>query len=153
MSAPGFELLADQTPQVWDAFAEMVEVTFASDALPSGTLELCRRRITQILGGDPTATRPTLSDPQNDPAAAPAELVSLLASWPTSPDFDDTQRACLGVAEQMVLDVQGIDADLANPVVARVGERGWTTLVVGCGLAEAMARAGAVLGDAGSTGT
>ena len=135
-------MVAEHHPELWQAFAGLVDTTWASDALPVGVLELCRLRIATLLG-DPGPARLRT----DAPAAALEAKVAALSRWPDAEVFDDTDRACLAFAEQFVLDVQGITADVAAPVVAAVGGRGYTTLVLGCGMAEALARSAAVLGD------
>jgi alkylhydroperoxidase family enzyme len=69
-------------------------------------LELCRLRVAHLVGCDGEESvrmRPAVENGLSE------EVVAQLASWPTSPLFDDTTRACLGFAEQFVIDPSGID--------------------------------------------
>src|SRR5262249_30897644 len=52
------------------------------------------------------------------------EKISELPRWPTSAAFSATERACLGLAEQYVIDVSAVsDAD-TEPVLELVGAAG-----------------------------
>lgn len=87
----------------------------AWDAVDPDLLDLCRMRIAMLLGHhDEAVAQPPPEGP--DPA-----LVAELASWPTSPRFDDTQRACLAFTEQFVIDVATMDDALAFAVVDHLG--------------------------------
>ena len=84
-------------------------------AVDRDLLDLCRIRIAMLLGHpDEIVAEPPPDGP--DP-----RLVAELASWPTSPLFDDVQRACLAFAEQFVIDVAGIDDACAFAVVDHLG--------------------------------
>lgn len=93
-------------------------------------LELCRLRIAGILG----------SEAELEVRSAPAvegglteDAWTALASWPSSPLFDDITRTCLGFAEQFVIDPAGISTGDRSAVRRAVG---FPRLV---GLAQAVA--------------
>lgn len=139
---PGFGDVAHHHPQVFAAYAAYVDEVWSSDALPAGTLELCRVRIAHLLGADHEqririgAEVPGLED-----------KLAAIASWPDEPRFTATDRACLAFAEQFVLDTQALDDATAATVRAEVGDRGLITLALGVGLAEGMIRAAVSLGE------
>lgn len=89
-------------------------------------LELCRLRTATILGN-----ARAWEEPRSATAVAAGldeSLVAELAQWPTHPGFDAAARACLGLAEQFVIDVHAItDAQLAE-VAAHIGPDGVVTL-------------------------
>jgi alkylhydroperoxidase family enzyme len=93
-------------------------------------VELCRLRIGQLLGcGAELSAR---SRPAVD-GGLTEDDVAELRSWPTAPRFDEITRACLGFAEQFVMDPSGIDAGQRATLRAEVG---WAKLV---GLTQAVA--------------
>jgi alkylhydroperoxidase family enzyme len=93
-------------------------------------VELCRLRVAQLVGCDAelgVRSRPAVDEGLSE------ETVAALRSWPTAALFDDTTRACLGFAEQFVIDPSGIGADDRTRLRAAVG---FPRLV---GLAQAVA--------------
>lgn len=138
----GFDLVAARQPALWRSFRDLVDVTWSSDALPPGVTELCRLRIAGLLGASgPLRLRPGVDAPGLE------AKIAALPHWPDAAVFDEADRVCLGFAEQFALDAQGIDDAVAGPVVKLLGSRAYATLVVACGLAEAMARTASVLGE------
>jgi len=89
-------------------------------------LELCRLRMATILQNRAAWTEP------RSPAAVAAglddTLVDSLASWPSHPGFDTATRACLGLAEQFVIDVHGITDEQVADVESHIGADGVVTL-------------------------
>lgn len=88
-------------------------------------LELCRLRTATILGN-------TYAWQERTPAAVAAgldeSLITQLAQWPTHEDFDPATRACLGLAEQYVIDVHGITDEQVADVADHIGPEGVVTL-------------------------
>jgi alkylhydroperoxidase family enzyme len=75
---------------------------------PTEALALADLRIAQLLGDDPAPwTAGTAAVP-----AIGAERRASLSQWPTSSLFSDDERAVLGFAEQLVIDVAGVDDQL-----------------------------------------
>jgi alkylhydroperoxidase family enzyme len=93
-------------------------------------LELCRLRIAGLLG---CHTEVAVRSAPAVEGGLTEEMVTALASWPSSPLFDDTTRTCLGFAEQFVIDPAGISAADRTAVRQAVG---YPRLV---GLAQAVA--------------
>lgn len=98
--------------QAWDAAWESVDPVL---------LELCRLRVAMLLGCAPELAART-------PAAVSAGLdedtVAVLADWPRSARFGQTERACLAFTEQFVIDVAGMDDETASDVRERLGDQG-----------------------------
>jgi alkylhydroperoxidase family enzyme len=91
-------------------------------------LDLCRLRIAMLLGCEAElAVRTPLATAAGLDEATVAEL----ASWPTSPRFDDRSRACLAFCEQFVIDVANLDDELAFAVAGELGQEGLANLVSG----------------------
>ncbi len=95
-------VLADR-PDVLDQLEAAHEAAMA--AIDPQLLELCQRRISMLLGRDGDA------DPD-------------LAQWPSSPAYDDTQRACLAYTEQHVIDVARMDDATVAAVADALGADG-----------------------------
>ena len=110
-------------PQVYEHLTVFEEQLWA-DAIEAPLLELIRLRIAQILDAPVELER-------RSPAAVAAGLdetmVDDLSNWPTSPKFDERQRAVLSWSEQWVIDPEQItdeDADATAGVAQRQGVRG-----------------------------
>jgi alkylhydroperoxidase family enzyme len=109
-----------------DFYARLWEKTVMDPVI----VELCRLRVAQLVGCDAelgVRSRPAVDEGLSE------ETVAALRSWPTAALFDDTTRACLGFAEQFVIDPSGIGADDRTRLRAAVG---FPRLV---GLAQAVA--------------
>jgi alkylhydroperoxidase family enzyme len=139
-----------QFDQVIDARAEYaaglrdVEAAVWNQGLVSPIiLELCRLRIAQLLGCAAALKHRTAEALS---AKLDETLVDSLAHWPTNPGFDSCTRACLGYAEQLLIDAQGVSDELANTVIDEMGEGGFLVLTYACGLFETTQRARLVLG-------
>lgn len=89
-------------------------------------LELCRLRTATILGN--TAAWNEDRSPAAVAAGLDENLVAQLAQWPTHPGFDAATRACLGLAEQYVIDVHGITDAQVTEVAGHIGPDGVVTL-------------------------
>jgi alkylhydroperoxidase family enzyme len=106
------------------------------------TLELCRLRIAQLIGGEEAFAYRT----PEAVAGLDETLVAVLSQWPTDARFDRRLRTCLGYAEQLLLDASGVSDDQAAEVVDAVGEGGFLVLTYACGLFETTQRAERLLG-------
>jgi alkylhydroperoxidase family enzyme len=88
-------------------------------------LELCRVRIATLLGcTDEAQSR----SPEAIARGLDDTTVADLPSWPTSPRFGPRERACLAFCEQFVIDVAGMDDDLAFAVADHLGPQGLADL-------------------------
>ncbi len=96
-------------------------------------LELCRLRTATLLGASLALAERT---PQATAAGLTEDKISLLSQWPRHDAFTNSERACLGFAEQFVLDVHGITPDQTAAVLDAVGPRGVITLTTALALWE-----------------
>jgi alkylhydroperoxidase family enzyme len=80
-------------------------------------LELCRLRIAQLLGCD--AELAVRYAPARA-AGLDEGKIAALPTWPTHPAYSSCERACLGFAEQFVVDPHGISDDAAAAVTAHL---------------------------------
>jgi alkylhydroperoxidase family enzyme len=106
-------------------------------------LELCRLRIAQLLSCEPALAYRT---PEAVSAGLDEARVAALAHWPTDDRFDDAMRACIGYAEQLLLDAQEVTDQQAADVVAAIGEAGFLVLTYACGLFQTTQRARLLVG-------
>jgi hypothetical protein len=88
-------------------------------------------------------------------APGASEKAAALRHWPTSPLVSKTERACLGLAEQFVIDVSAVgDAD-TEPVLEALGPAGLYGFVQALwviDMSERLERClGAALGDSSRT--
>lgn len=110
-------LIDDIAPQRWDDVAALAPAGFAAalevhrtmwDRADPVLLELARLRIAQLLGA-PASTRSSLALERG----LDEGKIDALPQWPTSPSYDERERACLTVTEQFMVDVNGVsDADV-----------------------------------------
>jgi alkylhydroperoxidase family enzyme len=135
--------VANLRPEYGAALRAVETELWAQDAIDPLSLELCRLRIAQLLRCDAAFAERT-------PAAVAAGLdeamVGMLPRWSTDGLFDARQRACLGYAEQLLIDAQGVTDEHAAKVIDAIGEGGFLVLTYGCGLFETTQRARLVLG-------
>ena len=97
--------------------------SLAGTTVDPAIVEVCQQRMASLLGVAPeptaAASRPGVQD-----------KLDRLASWPTSPMFSATDRACIAFTEQFVMDVSSVtDADVAA-VQAELGPGGVYGLVL-----------------------
>ena len=106
-------------------------------------LELCRLRMATVLTYPAEQARRT-----GRAAAAGLDEAKLAAlpSWPTSPRFDARERACLALAEQFVIDANGVTDELVAAVTEHLGPEGCYAFVQALSLLETFQRACLALG-------
>ncbi len=121
------------------------DAVWADPATDARLLELSRLRIGQLLGLDPR-TRPL--DPRAVAAGLNRSAVEDLARWPTSPLFDERERAVLAFTEQWFLDPSGVTDDDCAAMRAALGEPGCAAFTMGLALSEALLRLELALGVA-----
>jgi alkylhydroperoxidase family enzyme len=128
--------VVNHRPAYANAMRDVESALWNQEVLEPEILELCRLRIAQLLGSDDEGGART-------PAAAALDesLVERLPQWPTAPGFTDRQRTCLGFAEQVLLDAQGVTDEQAVRVIDAVGEGGFLVLAYDCGFFETTQRA------------
>lgn len=136
----------------WDRFAASWPVPFGAlagvvvaawDETDPVLLELCRLRMATMLTYPAEQARRT-----GRAAAAGLDEAKLAAlpSWPTSPRFDARERACLALAEQFVIDANGVTDELVADVTAHLGPSGCYAFVQALSVVETFQRACLTLG-------
>jgi alkylhydroperoxidase family enzyme len=125
------------------------DAVWRDPATDPALLELCRLRLAQLLGADPSSAPP-------HPAAAEAgldpEKLAELARWPTSERFSARDRAALAFAEQWLFDPSGMTDDDCARLRAALGDAGCAAFTMGLALVEALLRFELALG-AGEAGS
>lgn len=137
-TAPGTTLLEQislHSPAYASALVEVLDAIWDQDVVDAPTLELCRLRIGQLLGGTPV------------PERVDASLAEAVGRWPTDERFDPRLRTILGYAEQLLLDAQELDDAQVSQVTDAIGEDGFLVLTYACGVFETTQRAELILGN------
>jgi len=98
-----WERLSALFPAAFEAVEGLHKAVWA--AVDPVLVELARLRIATLLGFE--AGLVVRSQPARD-AGLGEDKIAELASWPTSPLFSPRERACLALAEQFVIDVNGV---------------------------------------------
>jgi alkylhydroperoxidase family enzyme len=107
-----WERLSALFPGAFDAVEELQRAVWA--AVDPVLLELARVRIATLLGFGPGLD---VRSQQAKDAGLDEEKIAELPLWPTSPLFSARERACLALAEQFVIDVNGITDRLVDDVL------------------------------------
>lgn len=102
-------------PDAFEAFERVIAT--AAGAVDPTRLVLARARIAGLLGIDLAVG--------SQPAEAGDRLMDL-ASWPTSPRYDEIDRACLAVVEQFILDVSAMTDEHRRSLTDALGEQAAT---------------------------
>jgi alkylhydroperoxidase family enzyme len=138
-----FDRVVNHRPRYAAALRVVEGALWQQEAVDPVTLELCRLRLAQILGCDAALARRT---PEAVATGLDESTVAVLAKWPEDDRFDPRMRACLGYAEQLLIDAQGVTDDQAAEVVSHIGEGGFLVLTYACGLFETTQRARLLVG-------
>lgn len=103
-----------------DVYGDLTDAhTAAVEAIGPRLHDLCRLRIATLLGTPDEHSSDVLD----------ADTIAALPQWPTHPSFSKSERACLALTEQFVIDVASISDELAESVVQELGADGFATLV------------------------
>jgi len=113
------------------------------DLVDPVVLELCRIRMATLLGATADAA---LRSTQAAAAGLSEAQVAALPSWPSSPLFSEAQRAALALAEQFLIDCQGVTDAQVQAVTEHLGASQCFVLVNALWSMEAMQRTCLVLG-------
>ncbi|HEY5164809.1 MAG TPA: carboxymuconolactone decarboxylase family protein [Acidimicrobiia bacterium] len=135
-------------PDLYEPFRAFYATFWTHDLLDPIVLELCRLRVAQLLRCESeqwVRYEPALR------AGLTEEQVARLAQWPTTPMFSPAQRAALGFAEQFVIDVEGIDAQLRDAVVDHFTVAGLVALCEALALFDGFCRFRTMLGVDGDS--
>ncbi|MDA8045908.1 MAG: carboxymuconolactone decarboxylase family protein [Actinomycetota bacterium] len=106
-------------------------------------VELARLRLAALLGNQGELSHRSAAATA---AGLTEEKVAELASWPTSPHFSPTERACLALAEQFAMDATGVTDGHVGAVAAHLGDVGCYAYVEGLSAIETFQRACLTLG-------
>jgi alkylhydroperoxidase family enzyme len=141
-----FERSVSQRPHYAAALVDIEAALWEQGVVSLSLLELCRLRIAQLLGCGVALVHRT---PEAVAAGFDEGMVNSLSQWPTDARFSDEVRACLGYAEQLLIDAQAVSDEQANHVINAVGQGGFLVLTYACGLFETTQRARLILGATG----
>jgi alkylhydroperoxidase family enzyme len=133
-----------ETSAVAAPFFAYLDAALSDPVLDRRVVSLCAARIAQLLG------HPELVEVLVDERVVEAVedgAPAVLSAWPEHPGFGEHDRAALMVAEQFLLDPQGLSDDQVQPVRQNWGDRGLVALLVALGLIEQYLRLLVVLGD------
>jgi alkylhydroperoxidase family enzyme len=136
----------------WDRFAASWPVPFGAladvvvaawDATDPVLLELCRIRMATLLAYPAEQARRTV---RARAAGLDEAKVAELPRWPTSPRFDARERVCLALAEQFVIDANGVTDEHIADVTAQLGPEACYAFVQALSVVETFQRACLTLG-------
>jgi alkylhydroperoxidase family enzyme len=141
----GLDWLADAglQPVVFDHLADLEAAIWSVGGFDPVLLELVRLRIAQLVQAPAELARRT---PEAVAAGLDEATVAELSSWPTSPRFDDRDRAVLAWTEQWVIDPSEMRDDDAARLTAALTESECATLSTALALFEALTRTRVALG-------
>ncbi len=143
VEAESFEWIVSQRPRYAAALVDIETALWGQEAIAPLLLEYCRLRIAQLLGCEAALVHRT---PEAVAAGLDEDMVSSLSQWPTDVRFSDQTRACLGYAEQLLIDAQSVSDEEADRVIDAVGQGGFLVLTYACGLFETTQRARLTIG-------
>ena len=145
-AAPGataFARVFGLRPDLYADYRAFLAALWGRESVGPVVLELCRLRIAQLLECESELRL------RYEPARAAGlaeSKIALLDRWPTAPEFTDAERACLGYAEQFVLDAHGVTDAQAAEVTAHLTAAGLVALTQALALFEGFARFRQILG-------
>ena len=136
----------------WDRFVASWPVPFGAladvvvaawDETDPVLLELCRLRMATLLAYPAEEARRT---ERARTAGLDEAKVAQLPNWPTSQSFDKRERACLTLAEQFVIDANGVTDEQVADVTSHLGPEGGYAFVQALSVVETFQRACLTLG-------
>ncbi len=144
-----FERVFALRPNLFAAWQEFAALFWEKRLVAPALLELCRLRIAQLHGVDVTKLQRMTEATQ---AGFDETRLALLNHWWQTDRFTTTERACLALAEQFVLDAKATsDAEVA-PVRGALGDAGVVALVEAFALFDGFTRFQKMLGVAHASG-
>jgi alkylhydroperoxidase family enzyme len=138
-----FGQIVSRRPRYAAALADIETALWQQEVVGPLLLEFCRLRIAQLLGCEVALAHRT---PEAVAAGLDENLVHALARWPSDARFSDQTRTCLGYAEQLLMDAQGVSDEDSDRVIEAVGQGGFLVLTYACGLFETTQRARLTIG-------
>jgi alkylhydroperoxidase family enzyme len=139
----GLDRVFGLRPDLYEPFRAFYATFWTHQLLDPVVLELCRLRVAQLL------RCPSEQQLRYEPARRAGlteDQVARLPRWPTDEQFTPAHRAALAFAEQFVIDVEGIDATLRDPVVDHFGVAGLVALCEALALFDGFCRFRILLG-------
>ena len=106
-------------------------------------LELCRLRIATLLEFEAGLR---VRNARAERAGLGQEKIESLNLWPTSPLFSERERACLALAEQMLMDAAGMTDEIVDEVLEHLPPPECYALVQAVNAMETLQRGCLVLG-------
>lgn len=110
-------------------------------------LELCRLRVATLLEFE-VGLR--IRSAQAQAAGLAESKIESLNLWPTSPLFSERERACLALAEQLLMDASGMTDEIVGDVLEHLSPSECYALVQAVSAMETLQRGCLVLGIARS---
>jgi alkylhydroperoxidase family enzyme len=136
-----WDRFASAWPTPFGALAEVVKQAW--DATDPVLLELCRLRMATLLAAPAELARRT---GRARAAGLTEAKIAELPSWPTSPTFSASERACLALTEQFVIDANGVSDEQVAEVTSHLGPEGTYRFVQALSAVETFQRACLTLG-------
>ncbi len=97
----------------------------ALDAVDRDVLELCRQRVTVLLGSEPLRSdQASISSRSSSRSPSRSSFVSSFVSSSQSPSATPTERACLDFTDQFVTDVASMTDEVVEAVRTQLGDDG-----------------------------
>jgi alkylhydroperoxidase family enzyme len=130
-------------PPTYERFRELYGGLWHAEGLDPVVVELCRLRVATLLHCE--AELCLRYQAARDAGLGEAQIEEL-PRWPTSPVFTALQRACLGFAEQYVLDPHGVSDEQMAELGRHLDRRGIASLTLALAMTDALARFRLALG-------
>ncbi len=119
-------------------------------SLDARILEYCRLRTATILGNERAWNEPRSTAAVE--AGLDESLLADLSRWPTHPGFGEEAKACLGLAEQYVIDIHGVTDRQVAELEGLIGPDGVITLTTALAVWENTHRFDNALLETGTEG-
>ena len=143
--ASEFERVFGLRENLFAAWREFASLSWTERLAPPVLLQLVQLRVRQLHGLPVTGVQ-RMSEALE--AGWDEARVPLLDAWWKSERFDASERACLRLAEQFVLDAKGITAAEVAPVRAALGDASVVALVEALAIFDGFSRFQKMLGIA-----
>jgi alkylhydroperoxidase family enzyme len=128
-------------PEAFGAIARLVGAAWQE--VDPILLELCRLRIAFVLRYTAESGRRSI---RAETVGLTQDKLAELSLWPTSPRFSELERACLALAEQFVIDANGVTDAQVAAVSHHLGPDGCYAFVHAVSALETYQRACLTLG-------
>lgn len=118
--ATEFDRVFALRPELYEDYRAFVALYGSLQPVDPVIIELCRRRVVQLLGEDAGGHS---ADLPADANGVSREKIAALDNWRQAGIFSETERACLAFAEKFVLDPHGVSDEDAAAVTARLSAK------------------------------